>query len=183
MPPFLIAQSKLDGTIRTYAHASPRLHVPCDLSLSQNPDLEMNRILRPLLLLPILLLVGGCITQNSASKNPNADLKTLKSFYVQRLPADQRGVEKIIAQQLTALGYQATPGDASQPPTPVDALVTYQDGWRWDMTMYMIQLDIQFLDPKSRVTIASGSSLRTSLARKSPEAMADEVLKSIFAAK
>jgi hypothetical protein len=143
----------------------------------------MKRLLCLLVFVPAFFLASGCITKNTASKAPSADLTSLKTFYVQRLAADERGVDKIIANQLVAMGYQATAGDAATPPTPVDAVVTYQDRWQWDITMYMIQLDIQLREPGSNMTLASGGSLRTSFARKSSEAMAEEVLTSIFAAK
>jgi hypothetical protein len=61
-------------------------------------------------LLPVLLL-AACATVNSA-KAPDADLGKLKTFYVARLPADERGIEKLIANRLKVMGYQSTSGDA-----------------------------------------------------------------------
>lgn len=63
---------------------------------------------------------------------------------------------------------------------PVDALVTYQDKWMWDITMYMLQLSIQIRDGKDRTVLATGQSFRPSLVRKSPEGMVNEVLGEIF---
>src|SRR5690242_21668455 len=102
--------------------------------------LSMNRLMRTGLA-ALLLLLSGCAT-NNAVKAPDANLGRLKSFYVVRLPADERGVEKLIAARLSAMGYQSSSGEAASPPAPVDALVTYQDRWMWDITMYMIKLDI-----------------------------------------
>jgi hypothetical protein len=78
------------------------------------------------------------------------------------------------------MGMQATAGEAGRTPADVDAIVTYQDKWTWDITMYMIELNVQIRKPKSEITIASGHSLRTSLARKSPPEMVEEVLTDIF---
>src|SRR5271167_3856309 len=96
----------------------------------------------------LMLLLAGCATVNSA-KAPDTDLAHLKSFYVARLPADERGIEKLIAARLSAMGYQSSSGDAQTAPTPVDAVLTYQDHWMWDLTMYMIKLDVQVHDGKS----------------------------------
>jgi hypothetical protein len=69
-------------------------------------------------------MLGACATVDSA-KAPDANVKGLKSFYVTRVPEDERGIEKIIAARLSAMGYAATSGDAPQPPDHVDAVVTY----------------------------------------------------------
>jgi hypothetical protein len=49
----------------------------------------------------------------------------------------------------------------------------------WDITMYMLELTINFRDPKNNFPLASGNSFHTSLTRKSPEEMVDEVLNNI----
>ena len=125
------------------------------------------------------LVLSACATLDSA-KAPDVNLKGLKSFYVTRVPEDERGIEKIIAARLSAMGYLATSGDAPQPPDQVDAVVTYQDRWMWDMTMYMIKLDVQVHDGNSGAVIARAQAVRPSLQRKSPEGMVQEVLGEIF---
>ncbi len=125
------------------------------------------------------LMLAGCAT-NHAARAPDADLTRLSSFYVARLPADERGVEKLISSRLTAIGYQSTFGDAPSPPAPVDAIVTYQDRWMWDITMYMIKVDVQVRDAKSGAILATGEVMRPSLQRKSPEGMVEEALGVIF---
>jgi len=139
----------------------------------------MKAIIQTALLAVILLLITGCATME-ASKAPGVDLTRLKTFYVQKLPADQREIETIISDQLNAMGYRSTYGISDKPPAEVDAIVTYQDRWMWDITMYMLQLNIQLRDPKTGMILASGQSLRPSLQRKSPQEMAAEVLNEIF---
>jgi hypothetical protein len=132
------------------------------------------------LLLASMLLSGCASTSLEAETTPGVDLSALKTFYVRKLPADSRGVERLIAQRLVAMGKQSTYGSEHRPPQPVDALVTYQDKWMWDITMYMLNLSIQIRDPSTDVQLASGHSFRTSLARRSPEEMVQEVLDRIF---
>lgn len=129
------------------------------------------------------LILSGCASSLEAEKMPGVDLAGLKSFYVRKLPADGRGIERLIAVELTEMGKRATSGAEQRPPYGVDAIVTYQDKWMWDMTMYMLELSVQVRDPENDVQLASGHSMRTSLVRKSPEEMVKEVLTQIFSAR
>ena len=140
----------------------------------------MHRVTHLSLLALLLLFLTSCSSTLEAKKTPGTDLSRLKTFYVQKLPADGRGVEQLLADRLTLMGFSATSGASETPPSPVDALVTYQDKWMWDITMYMIQLSVQVRDPQSRMVLATGHSMRTSLIRKDPEGMVEEVLTEIF---
>lgn len=124
-------------------------------------------------------VLTGCASMQ-ATKAPGTDLSKLKTFYVAKLAADERGIEKLISARLDTMGYQASSGAASVSATPVDAIVTYQDRWMWDLTMYMIKLSVQVRDGQSGAILANGESTRPSLQRKSPEGMVEEVLTEIF---
>jgi hypothetical protein len=126
-----------------------------------------------------LLTLAACATVNSA-RAPGADLSRLKTFYVVRMPDDERGVEKLIANRLTTLGYPSTSGDTQTPPSKVDGIVTYNDRWMWDITMYMIRLDIEVRDGATGAILANGQVMRPSLQRKSPEGMVEETLGVVF---
>jgi hypothetical protein len=78
------------------------------------------------------------------------------------------------------MGYQTTTGLETDVPQGVDATITYQDRWMWDITMYMLKLNVQIKDHKTGFLLAEGESYRPSLQRKSPEEMAKEVLESLF---
>lgn len=140
----------------------------------------MKRMAQCSLVVSVLLLATGCAQTLEATKLPGADLSKVKSFYVQKLPADERGIEQLIARRLTARGLTATSGASETPPSPVDAIVTYQDKWMWDLTMYMLELSVQFRHPQNHTVLATGHSMRTSVVRKDPEGMVDEVLTEMF---
>jgi hypothetical protein len=93
---------------------------------------------------------------------------------------DDNAINKLIATRLSNLGYQSSFGAAARPPEHVDAIITYQDRWTWDITMYMIKLDLQIHDGESGAVIARAQSMRPSLQRKSPEGMVQEVLGEIL---
>src|SRR5229473_3583287 len=83
------------------------------------------------------------------------------------------------ANLLTAMGYVATTGPEANKPKDIDAIVTYRDKWMWDMTMYMLELDVTLRNAQSNYPMAVGNSFHTSLTRKSPEEMVKEVLSNI----
>lgn len=140
----------------------------------------MNKTVFAFLMFVVVGLTSGCITQLKSNLTPGTNLAELKKIHVVRLPADERGIDRLIAERLKLMGREATFGDKTAVPTDVDALLTYQDRWMWDITMYMIQLDVQVRHPKTEIALATGHTMRTSLARKSPPDMVEEVLTDVF---
>jgi hypothetical protein len=127
----------------------------------------------------LVALTTGCtVNRATATVDPAAKLDTLKTFHVKHFEKDERGTDKLIADNLRARGYKVSTG--AQPAGPVDATVTYIDKWFWDITMYMLELTVTIRDPKTDYPLANGNSLHTSLTRKSPPDMVDEVLTNIF---
>lgn len=144
--------------------------------------LSMFKKLTPILLiLWLLLLASGCaINRATALQTPGTDLNHVKVFYVVKSPEDRRDVDKLIKDQLVKMGFTATSGPEMPQPYKADAVVTYKDKWWWDITMYMLELTITFKNPTNNFPMAVGNSYHTSLTRKSPEEMVEEVLTNIF---
>ncbi len=126
-----------------------------------------------------LLSVFGCAKLTS-SVVPGTDLGKLNSFYVVRHDRDGRGINQVISDELTKRGFQVTTGPESSKPKTVDAIVTYEDRWQWDITMYMLSLTISIRHPETNELLASAQSYRPSLQRKEPREMAKEVIDEIF---
>ena len=125
-----------------------------------------------------LISTGCAVNRATATVEPSADLKALKRVHVVQLQDDGYNVNQLIADKLNQMGYQAT--TSKDKPKDVDAIVTYWDKWMWDMTMYLLDLTIVVRDPVTDFPLASGNSMHTSLTRKSPQEMVDEVLGNIF---
>lgn len=138
------------------------------------------RLLSLALLAGALLGLTGCASDKKATIMPGANLGAIKSYYVVHYPSDNGKVNQIICDDLISRGYQATTGGALTAPTNTDALLTYQDKWMWDFTMYMLQLDMQIRNPKTDIPMATGMAMHTSLVRRSPKEMVKEVLDEIF---
>jgi hypothetical protein len=133
-------------------------------------------------LIALALNTGCAVNRASAQLIGNANLSTIKTVYVVKHDADTRGVNEIIKSNLGKRGYTVTTGPVQPGTYTTDAVVTYVDKWMWDITMYMLELTIVVRDPSS-LPMATGNSLHTSLTRKSPPEMVDEVLTNIFKAK
>jgi hypothetical protein len=120
------------------------------------------------------------VTKLESNLAPGATFDELGKTFVVHFEPDKRQLHSIIADKLTLMGHPSTAGEKSEMPDDVDTLVTYKDNWMWDITNYMIKLNIQFRNGKSNELIITGESYRTSLARKSPEGMIEETLTEIL---
>ena len=124
---------------------------------------------------------SGCaINREGASVSPDVDIARLKTYYVVRFAPDDRGIQEIIAAALRNRGLEATSGSEGKAPKDAQVIVTYQDKWMWDISMYMLELKIYFREPETGRLLAMGTSRHTSLSRLSPDEMATEVLANIF---
>lgn len=139
----------------------------------------MKKMLAVASSLLLLSFASGCaVNRATATVDNPAVLKSIKTMHVNKLEADGRGIDGLIADKLKSRGYSVTTGPAK--PERVDAVVTYMDKWMWDITMYMIELTITIRDPKTDFPFATGNSFHTSLTRKSPTEMVDEVIENIL---
>ncbi|MEM9055905.1 MAG: hypothetical protein AAGD86_00430 [Pseudomonadota bacterium] len=126
----------------------------------------------------VALCLSGCsVNRATGGLSPGVVLSKDSSYFVEtKLGGDKREIDKIIARQLTDMGYAATAGGAGERPDDVDVLVTYIDHWMWDITMYMLELTVTMSNAETGFTLANANSYHTSLSRKSPEEMVEEVL-------
>jgi hypothetical protein len=146
----------------------------------------LKRLAPILLVICLLLLTSGCaINRATAKLTPGTDLSKVKSFHIVEEQGDKGtgNIYKLIETNLVKRGYTVATGPYISTPCKSDVILNYIDKWHWDMATYMLELTITFIDPTSNLPMARGNSLHTSLTRKSPEEMVDEVLTNIFSAK
>jgi hypothetical protein len=128
-----------------------------------------------------LLVVQGCsVNRATATLAPGADMTRIRDVYVVKEAGDDHNIDELMKTQLVKMGYTATNGPELPLPYKTDAVLTYVDKWMWDITMYMLELTIHVRDPETNTSLAVGNSFHTSLSRKPPEAMVEEVLNNIF---
>jgi len=141
----------------------------------------MRSLRKNILLLLLLFLTTSCAVVDIYSvKVPGSDLDEVNTFYVIRHDKDTRNLDITIAEELNKLGFNATSGFIDEKPDNVDAVVTYHDRWIWDLSLYLLQLEIQIRDSETNFPLIKGESFRTSMARKSPAVMAQEIFESMF---
>lgn len=141
----------------------------------------MRSLRKNILLLVLLFLTTSCAVVDIYSvKVPGSDLDEVNTFYVIRHDKDTRNLDITIAEELNKLGFNATSGFIDEKPDNVDAVVTYHDRWIWDLSLYLLQLEIQIRDSETNFPLIKGESFRTSMARKSPAVMAQEIFESMF---
>jgi len=130
-----------------------------------------------LLLATAVFFWTGCAANKAtATVDPKADLYKIKKLSVVLDDPGATETRLLIERKLSSMGYQVVQEKGQE----VDALVTFKDRWAWDITTYMIELTIVIREPKTEFPLATGNSLHTSLTRKSPQEMVDEVLNNIF---
>jgi hypothetical protein len=132
-------------------------------------------------MLTAVLAISGCaVNRQSAQVTPGASVSTLKSFYVAKHAGDEHDVADIIVAEMTSRGFTVTTGPEGANPGNVDAVITYQDKWFWDITLYLLELTETVRNPTSGFPIAVGNSFHTSLTRESAQQMVKEVTNNIF---
>jgi hypothetical protein len=144
----------------------------------------ISRILKAGIALALVSFLSSCtIHENTRQISPSfseAGVSRLKTFYVRKHADDDYKLGEEIAAQLEKMGFRATYGTAQSPPGRVDAVVSYMDRWVWDMTMYMLSLDVQLREPQSDTILATAKTVRSSLIRKSQQEMVRETLDKLF---
>lgn len=141
----------------------------------------MSHIVKLFFLLSLVATLGtGCaVNRATAHVDPTADLSALKTMHVKKFADDNANTDTLIADKLRSKGVRVTT-EADKPSGKPDAVVTYVEKWMWDITMYMLELTVVIRDPSNDFPLASGNSLHTSLTRKSPSEMVNEVIDNIY---
>ena len=128
-----------------------------------------------------LLVAQGCsVNRATATLAPGADLSGIRNIYVVKEVGDDHSIDELLKTKLAKMGYTASNGPELPLPYKADAVLTYVDKWMWDMTMYMLELTVHVRNPETNASLAVGNSYHTSMSRKTPEEMTDEVLSNIF---
>lgn len=135
---------------------------------------------RSLAALALAALLVGCMTDFHADPVPSERRATGTVYYVERHEKDERHLDATIVAALAKRGVAAHSGLPSERPAHVDVLVTYEDRWQWDMSMYLLSMRIDLRDPQTNALLTSGNSMQTSLARKPAEEVVENIVRAFF---
>lgn len=127
----------------------------------------------------IPIFQGSCVRDSTRSIAPgysSSKIKNSRSFYVRKDEEDDDNLGQDIVDELTSRGYRATVGTSQKSPSKTDATISYNDKWAWDVTMYMLNLELQAREPGTDAIFATARTTRTSLVRKSQREMVRETV-------
>ncbi len=127
----------------------------------------------------VVFVSTGCANRAISKVEPGVNLASIKTVYVKKHLADDRGTNALIVEKLSSKGIAVTSGTDGYPKN-VDAVLTYKDTWVWDLTPYMLELDVVIREPDSNLPIAKANSMHTSLSRFTPKQMVDEAIDNLF---
>jgi hypothetical protein len=130
-------------------------------------------------LIVLTLLLAAC-SSLSVQEQAGANLTRFKKIYVEHRFADGRGVDQLIAQELSRLGYDASSGPLTMAPPDTEAVLTYFDEWNWDFTLYMIDLDVQVRDARTGQVLATAHYDHPAMSGKSPAGMVHAAIDPLF---
>ncbi len=130
--------------------------------------------------LSALALCGCAINSQDAKIMPGVQLSEYKTFFVIEEDDDKRNVGGSIVDVLADKGFSASIGSPTEIPESTDILVRYDAKWSWDVTFYLLGLNIRFLEAGSLTPLATSTSEHSSITRKTRRGMVEEVLTNIF---
>lgn len=110
----------------------------------------------------ITLLAMGC-SSVGGNRLPNEARSDVGLYYVQHQPKDGRNLHRLIAEALRDRGFKTLSGVKEERPTKADYYVNYEDRWRWDMRMYLLELKIDVHEADTGKVIGYGRSYQPSL--------------------
>jgi hypothetical protein len=132
------------------------------------------------MLLAVASATGCGYEQLSHFTRPRTSTLQLTRFFVAVHANDDWNVGRMIANRLTAQGKRVSEGAIEERPDDAEVVVTYEDRRMWDITMYMLSLKVDFRDAHTNELLATAHSFRTSLYRRTPENVVNEVITAAF---
>ena len=126
-----------------------------------------------------VLLLTGCSHKHYGVTYPNHDINDLGKVFVECQTYEKMQFPLVcgdITDEIALLGYDVSKGKKEEITDETKVLVSYVDNWYWDMSMYMIRLEMKVREKATNELIAESVVERTSLIRKNTKEMAREVL-------
>lgn len=137
-------------------------------------------LFRRLALLGLICCMMIACAKIGSRVSHDTDFTDYGTFYVVRHTEGEIHIDEMIRDELRKVGLNASSGPPQFQPQDVDVLVTFEDRWMWDITMYLMSLTIEFREADTGILLATGQSYRPSLERRPPEEMVREIMASIF---
>lgn len=142
----------------------------------------MRSSLRLLALATTVLFLAGCTTSD-VRRDPRVRLEQRRHFFVESELADGRSVDKLIAAELRAMGYQASSGPLTMLPPEADTVIAYETRWTWDFKTYLIMLNLQVRDAETGRPIGAAYFHRPGIGDMETRTLVQQVLQKLLPGK
>lgn len=116
------------------------------------------RIVQAVFMTAVIYLISGCSTMQEVTLEQNSVTRSIKS--VSQVAAEgnsadmDANLKAAVAKEGLTFGPKLEEGTKTSKDS--DALVSYEDVWRWDMAMYLKKLTVRLYDAESGDLIAVG---------------------------
>ncbi|WHI52761.1 hypothetical protein P3339_08360 [Microbulbifer sp. MLAF003] len=127
----------------------------------------------------LFLSIAGCSSTMGGYIVPGESIDRNLVYKVEKNTTDERGLDEIISLQLKKKGLKVF-AESSDTSKDYDVKIVYGGQWQWDVTWYLLNVDIRFYEKESSLLLASAYSHRTSLVRKKPSQVVDEAISALF---
>src|ERR1041385_7973880 len=106
-------------------------------------------------LLASALLAGGCSHQISGGPESGVDMARYRTYFVVTDKQDN-DVAQALQKDLTSRGLSVSTGLEGAMPPGTEVKIQFKDKWMWDITMYLLEVKVDMIDPNSGALLASG---------------------------
>jgi predicted CopG family antitoxin len=134
------------------------------------------------IIVALFLSIAGCSSTIGGYIVPGESIDRNLVYKIEKNKTDERGLSEIILRQLKKKGLKVFI-ESSDTSKDYDVKIIYGGQWQWDMTWYLLNVDIRFYEKEPSLLLASAYSHRTSLVRKNPTEVVDEAISALFTLK
>lgn len=130
----------------------------------------------------LFLSIVACSSTIGGYVVPGESIDRNLVYKIEKSKTDERGLDEIILRQLKKKGLKVFI-ESSDTSKDYDVKIVYGGQWQWDVTWYLLNVDIRFYEKEPSLLLASAYSHRTSFVRKNPAEVIDEAISALFTLK
>ena len=143
----------------------------------------MKKIILNISIVLIVFFISGCSHKHTGVNYPDHNIHEVGKVYIECNTYEKAQFPLVcgdITDEVALLGFDVSKGKKEKAPKDSKVILSYTDKWYWDMSMYMLSLEIIVRDKETNDYIAESFVERTSLIRKNTKEMAREALSEII---
>ena len=125
-------------------------------------------------------LLAGCSSITPKPTLPTVDLGKYRHIYVRSAANDNAQLDVLMANELRALGYDATNGVRTMQPDNTELTLTYDSHWEWDFRQYLIEIRLYVSDARTEQLMTTARIFHPGITQRSPAERVHDVIGQLF---